>query len=234
MSDSLMTEGIENERLRRMIEALSLASVGEFDNARALIPTDGREDAFAMLEQTLGLMLGELVELRERDDRYTRELEASRRDLAEKLETIERQQVAIRELSTPIIELWDEVLTLPIVGVVDTQRSVDMTERLLRRIVERQARAVIIDITGVDVVDTATADHFVRMIRAAQLLGVYCVVTGISPDIAQTLVRIGVDLSTVRTLQSLKQGLRDCVRHLRAEAEGAVRTPRRSRSRDER
>jgi rsbT co-antagonist protein RsbR len=92
-----------------------------------------------------------------------------------------------------------------------------MTSRLLQRIAESRFRCVIIDITGVDVVDTMTADHFVKMIKSTQLLGVYCVVTGVSPDIAQTLVRLGIDLGTVRTLRTLKDGLKDCFLHLRRQ-----------------
>jgi rsbT co-antagonist protein RsbR len=203
--------GIANDRLRRVIDVLSIASLGEFDPARVVIPLEGREDDFAMLEQTVNVLVSELAEAKHKNDRAAEAIERSRDQLAEKLQTIERQQTAIRDLSTPIIELWDDILTLPIVGLVDTQRSVEMTERLLHRIVDRRARCVIIDVTGVDEVDTATADHFVKMIRAAQLLGAHCVVTGISPEIAQTLVRIGVELTGVRTLRSLKEGLKECM-----------------------
>jgi rsbT co-antagonist protein RsbR len=94
-----------------------------------------------------------------------------------------------------VIEVWDSVLSLPIIGVVDTRRSLDMTERLLEAIVRHQARCVIIDVTGVEMVDTATADHFVKMIKAAEMLGTTCVVSGISPAVAQTLTRIGVELT---------------------------------------
>ena len=117
------------------------------------------------------------------------------------------QQAAIRELSTPIIEVWAGVLCLPVVGVVDSQRSAEMTETLLEMIVAKQARTAIVDITGIDVMDTKTADHFIKMARAVRLLGAECIVSGINPGIAQTLTHIGVDLTGVRTMRSLRDAL---------------------------
>ena len=137
------------------------------------------------------------------------------RDLEDKLQTIERQAVAIRELSTPVLEIWDDVLALPIVGVVDTRRSMDVMNTLLRRIVETKARHVIMDITGVDMVDTKTADYLLKIVRAANLLGSRCVLTGLSPAVAQTLVEIGADMNEVTTLRDLKAGLRHCLKSLR-------------------
>jgi rsbT co-antagonist protein RsbR len=129
------------------------------------------------------------------------------KDLEEKLAMIEVQRAAIRELSTPIIEVWDGILCLPVVGVLDSTRSAEMTEALLVAIVEKQARSAIIDITGIQVMDTATADHFLRMARAVRLLGANCVLTGINAGIAQTIVHMGVDLSGVVTLRSLRDAL---------------------------
>jgi len=136
-------------------------------------------------------------------------------ELEDKLVTIERQAQAIRDLSTPVMEVWDDVLVLPVVGVVDTRRSLEIMNTLLERIVSMQARCVIIDITGVEIVDTKTADYLLRISRAANLLGTRCVLTGLSPAVAQTLVEIGADLTEVRTLRNLKDGLRDCLRFLK-------------------
>jgi rsbT co-antagonist protein RsbR len=205
---------IAKDRIRRIVDVLSMVSVGHFDPAETTIEIP-HEDEFGMLEGTVNILTRELAEARNENDRYVRELETQRVELEEKLAMIERQQLAIRELSTPIIELWDDVLTLPIVGIVDSERSVDMTERLLHRIVEARARYVIIDVTGVDVVDTMTADHLLKMVQGAELLGARCAVTGISPDVAQTLVRLGLDLKSVRTLRTLKEALRDAVLYLR-------------------
>jgi rsbT co-antagonist protein RsbR len=145
---------------------------------------------------------------------YAQAVTENKRLMAEREETMARQRAAVAELSTPIIDIWDDVITLPIVGIVDTQRSVEMTEKLLARIAEKRARHVIVDLTGVEVVDTLTADHLVKMIRAAQMLGSTCLVTGISPAIAQTLVELDVQLDGVPTLRSLKEGLKACLKSL--------------------
>jgi rsbT co-antagonist protein RsbR len=130
-----------------------------------------------------------------------------RRELEDKLTTIERQQAAIRELSTPIMEVWDGILCLPIVGIMDTGRSADMTDALLRAVVGTRARCAIIDITGIEVMDTGTADHFIRMAKAVRLLGAECVLTGMNPQIAQTVVHMGVDMEGVTTHRSLRDAL---------------------------
>ncbi|MCE9669333.1 STAS domain-containing protein [Myxococcus stipitatus] len=205
------------ERLERIRDVLAMISLGEFDPDQHLIPVEGH-DTFASFEDTINLFARQLHASVKENEQSIRKLDATRRELEEKLSTIEKQRLAIRDLSTPIIELWEDVLTLPIVGVVDTQRSLEMTERLLHRISQGKARCVIIDITGVEVVDTSTANHFVKMVNAARLLGTYCVVTGISPVIAQTLTQIGVDLRDVKTLGSLRDGLKECFLYLRNHA----------------
>lgn len=213
-SESTSPLYIDNARIERVIEALSLIAVGDVENQALELEPDADEDGFSGVEAMVNVLMRDLAEVLRANDTYTSELERSAKDAADKLETIERQQMAIQDLSTPIIEIWEDILTLPIVGVVDTRRSVEMTERLLYHVVERRARCVIIDITGVEVVDTMTADHFIKMIKAAGMLGAFCVVTGINPDVAQTLSRIGVDLGGVATLRSLKDGLRHCLAYL--------------------
>jgi len=130
-------------------------------------------------------------------------------ELEEKLSTIEAQRLAIRELSTPIMEVWDGILCLPIVGVMDSARSADMTEALLRMVVEKKALCTILDITGIEVMDTRTADHFIRMAKSVQLLGADCVLTGLNPGIAQTIVHMGVDMGDVVTYRSLRDALQE-------------------------
>ncbi len=137
-------------------------------------------------------------------------------ELERKTALIQEQEAAISELSTPVMEIWDDILVLPIVGVVDTRRSLELMNNLLDRIVETQSRCVIIDVTGVEVVDTKTGDYLLKVIRAANLLGSRCVLTGLSPAIAQTLVEIGADLTEVNTLRNIKDGLKDCLRFLRS------------------
>ncbi len=143
------------------------------------------------------------------------ERELALEELDRKLEIIERQRFAIQELSTPVLQLWDDVLALPVIGVVDTRRSADIMERLLAEITEKQVRFVILDITGVEVVDTRTADHFIKVIKAAELLGSTCILTGIRPAVAQTLIEIGVDMSSFTTLRNMQEGLTECLRRMR-------------------
>jgi rsbT co-antagonist protein RsbR len=148
-------------------------------------------------------------------------LEATDATLARELERqVAIQAAAISELSTPVMEIWDDILVLPVVGVVDTKRSMEIMENLLRNIVDTQARCAIVDITGVEIVDTKTADYLLKVVRAAHLLGTRCVLTGLSPPVAQTLVEIGANLDEVRTLRNLKEGLKDCLRYLAANADG--------------
>lgn len=145
--------------------------------------------------------------------------QAKQRALAEldqKLAIIERQQQAITELSTPVLQLGEDVIAMPIIGVVDSRRGEQIMERLMEEVSSRRARFVILDITGVEMVDTLTADHFLQVARAAQLLGATCMITGIRPAVAQTLVTIGADLRSLITMANIGQGLEECIRRSRA------------------
>ena len=124
-----------------------------------------------------------------------------------RLKIITSQQDAISELSTPVLPVWDGILVLPIIGTVDTQRAQQITENLLFSISSTAARVAILDITGLHILDTAVASHFIKTIHAAQMLGTEIVLTGITPTNAQTLVSLGVDLEGVVTKKSLKAGL---------------------------
>jgi rsbT co-antagonist protein RsbR len=148
-----------------------------------------------------------------------------RRELDERLATIEQQRSAIRSLSTPVIEVWRGVLCLPVVGVMDTARSAEMTSALLTTIVEKGARYAIIDITGIDVMDTRTVDHFIRMAKAIRLLGAECALTGLNPHIAQTVVHMGLDLSDIVTHRSLRDALFRYVTASAANSNGPTRAP---------
>ena len=130
----------------------------------------------------------------------------------ENKELIDRLRIALDELSTPVLELWRDVLALPVIGLVDTQRSAQMTERLLSEVATRRARYVIVDLTGVEVLDTGTADRFVALARSVRMLGAECVITGIRPSVAQTMVSMGVDLGGIVTLRNLAHALEWCMR----------------------
>jgi len=213
---------ITHERLQNVIEALSYASVDEFDACLALLEENMREDAFTELETAFMIFVKELRAAKGALTEALTKHEAANRELEAKLETIERQQAAIRELSTPIIEVWAGVLCLPVVGIVDSQRSAEMTETLLEMIVAKQARTAIVDITGIDVMDTKTADHFIKMAKAVRLLGADCTLSGINPGIAQTLTHIGVDLTGVRTMRNLRDALQMFLREQAASSQAAT------------
>jgi rsbT co-antagonist protein RsbR len=112
-------------------------------------------------------------------------------------EVIVRQQREISELSTPVVKLWDGVLALPLIGTLDSQRTQVVMENLLQTIVETEAEIAIIDITGVPTVDTLTAQHLLKTVAAARLMGADCLISGIRPQIAQTMVHLGVELNVV-------------------------------------
>jgi rsbT co-antagonist protein RsbR len=127
---------------------------------------------------------------------------------------VRKQQEAIRELSTPILSVRDRLLLLPIIGVLDSVRARQLTEQLLRAIRANRAKAVVIDITGVPNVDSKVANHLIQTIDASRLLGAMVVVTGLSAEMAQTLVTIGVDLSKFRTIVDLQGGIEEADRIL--------------------
>jgi rsbT co-antagonist protein RsbR len=118
-------------------------------------------------------------------------------------EVIRRQQEELLELSTPVVSLWEGILALPVIGTLDSSRTQSVMESLLQRIVETGAEIAIIDITGVPTVDTLTAQHLLKTITAARLMGADCIISGIRPQIAQTIVYLGVDLADVVTKSSL-------------------------------
>ncbi|TAN33756.1 STAS domain-containing protein [bacterium] len=120
---------------------------------------------------------------------------------------IKQQQQAIKELSTPVLPVRSGLLLLPIIGVIDSERARQLTEQLLEGIRTHRAKAVVIDLTGVPAVDSAVANHLLQTVRAAKLLGANAVITGISTENAQTLTRIGVDLSGLLTTSDLQSGI---------------------------
>lgn len=138
-------------------------------------------------------------------------------ELRSKLELIERQQQVIRDLSTPIIQVWDGVLTLPMIGVVDSQRTAEVMDSLLDEIVRTGARYAILDLTGVEMVDTKTASYLLELVGAIRLLGAEGIITGIRSNVAQTIVSLGLDLSSITTLTNLRAALLHCIRQMMKE-----------------
>jgi rsbT co-antagonist protein RsbR len=127
---------------------------------------------------------------------------------------IRQQQDAIRELSTPVLQVRERLLILPIIGLIDSQRARQLTEQLLRAIRANRAKVVVIDLTGVAAMDSNVANHLVQTVEAARLLGATVIVTGLSPETALTLVTIGVDLSEMATVGDLQGGIEEAERLL--------------------
>jgi rsbT co-antagonist protein RsbR len=129
---------------------------------------------------------------------YTTELFQQARE-----QLIARQQEELIELSTPVVQLWEGVLALPLIGTLDSERTQVVMESLLERLVATGSSIAVIDITGVPTVDTLVAQHLMKTVAAAQLMGADCIISGIRPQIAQTIVHLGIDLSAVATKASL-------------------------------
>lgn len=217
---------ITADRLEMTIRALSFAAVRSFEPCLELLREVFQDDAYGELETAISIFVEDMAEAQQSLEGALARYEVANRELAAKLAMIEHQQHAMRELSSPIIEVWEGILCLPVVGIVDTQRSAEMSAALLDSIVARRARFAIVDLTGVDVIDTKTADHFLRMAGSVRLLGAECILTGIKPAVAQTLVHIGVDLTDLTTLRSLREALQ---RHLPAASARDIPFERTSR-----
>jgi rsbT co-antagonist protein RsbR len=142
--------------------------------------------------------------------------------LAAKEQIISRQQEAIRELSMPVLQVSHELLVIPLVGIVDSTRARQLIESLLASIRDRRARGVVIDVTGVPIVDTAVASHLVQACDAASLMGALVVITGISPEMATTLVGLGAKLPAAETLVDLQEGIEYIEKRLAVQSADAA------------
>lgn len=137
--------------------------------------------------------------------------------VASNTDTITRHQAAIRELSTPVIRVYDRVLLLPLIGAIDSLRAEQIMETVLVQVIAEQARVIILDIAGVSVVDTRVADHLLKTTAAVRLLGAHTILTGISAQVARTIVHLGVDVSTMHTCSRLADGIEVALRLLGRE-----------------
>lgn len=170
------------------------------------------EEPLAELFEHLEIVQDNLRGLHEENKSYLdtldRRVAERTAELEAQLKIISAQRQTILELSTPVIEIWEGIVILPLIGVVDTFRARQILENMLGAITETQAEVAIIDITGVPVVDTEVAHHFLKTIDAAKMLGTQIILTGVSPYNAQTLVQLGVDLAKIPTKGALLSGLK--------------------------
>jgi rsbT co-antagonist protein RsbR len=158
----------------------------------------------------LTAMITDITPIKRRQE----EVERLETQIQEKMSVIEAQASLLDQLSVPVIQVWDSILLLPLIGVIDSRRATQVTESLLQSIARAGARFVILDITGVPMVDTSVASYLVRAVQAAQLLGCQSILAGISPEIAQTLVGLGVDFSHILTRATLQNGLEYALKQL--------------------
>jgi anti-anti-sigma regulatory factor len=199
----MYTQGLDVTWRKQLEEALSRS-----EEARKTADEQSRQ----VLAQNITLQRELEIERSTRNEQLAASEEA-------KIALIDRLRYSIDELSNPILEVWDDVLVMPIVGVVDSRRTSDMVQRLLTEVTRTQASFVIIDLTGVEIVDTKTADHLMKLMRKVEVVGARCVLTGIRAAVAETLVDIGVDFGRITTLRNLKHGLREALRFARSARE---------------
>ena len=169
-----------------------------------------KQPLFALLRQELGKNADTLAEenwvatvLLDKLGLFTTEVHQQNREAV-----IVRQQQELMELSTPVVKLWEGILALPLIGTLDSARTQVVMESLLNQIVESEATIAIIDITGVPTVDTLVAQHLLKTVAAARLMGADCIISGIRPQIAQTIVQLGVELDEVTTKTSMAAAFR--------------------------
>jgi rsbT co-antagonist protein RsbR len=229
---------------RQMLEEFSIgrAQLGFSPSETALFVFSLKDALFEGLQDQLpndpkaaSAMTVETNRLLDNLGLFTTEVYQRRRE-----QVIIRQQQELVELSTPVVTLWDGVLALPVIGTLDSSRTQVVMENLLQRIVETGAAIAIIDITGVPTVDTLTAQHLLKTVAAARLMGADCIISGIRPQIAQTIVHLGVDLGSVITKATLADAFTIALRRLglgvtkvgapkkRLEPEAPSRTPERT------
>lgn len=203
--DELQADEIE-EIIAGVLLVIADVGIGDLENEVEVPAKAGPLEALCM---GVNEMILALRAARTESEDYQRQLTA-------KIETIRKQATVIQTLSSPIMEIWDGVLVLPLIGDIDARRAQAIMGDLLERIAVSHAQCVLVDLTGVEVIDTATIDHLLKLTRASSLLGTRCVLTGLSPALAQSFVELTRGELTAPAKRTLREGLADCIRHLRS------------------
>jgi len=202
MSETYNIQNVK-ERINRIEDVLASVAAGDLD---ARIESE-IEDDLSGIEAAIDLLIDDLTdELRQRA-KMQKELEDKLSKIQEQQKTIMQQQEDLLELSSPVSKVWDNILILPVIGTLDSQRTQIMMENLLQKIVATGCTIAILDITGVPTVDTQVANHLLKTVTSARLLGAECIISGISPAIAQTIVHLGINLSAIRTKATLQDAM---------------------------
>ncbi|MCF8298071.1 MAG: STAS domain-containing protein [Saprospiraceae bacterium] len=202
-----MEEKINIKNIKKRVEKIEdvLASVaaGDLD---ARLESD-IEDDFTGIEAAIDILIDDLTFELNNSEKAQKELQAQLEKVNEQQKTILQQQEDLMELSSPVSKVWDNILILPVIGTLDSQRTQIMMENLLQKIVDTGCTMSILDITGVPTVDTQIANHLLKTVTSARLLGAECIISGISPAIAQTIVHLGIDLSAIKTKATLQDAM---------------------------
>lgn len=191
------------ERIDHIEEVLSSVAAGDLD---IRIKSDF-EDDLTGIEEAINILIDDLTHELKQSISMQKELEEKLKKIQEQQKTIVQQQDDLMELSSPVSKVWDNILILPVIGTLDSQRTQVMMENLLQKIVDTGCTMAILDITGVPTVDTQVANHLLKTVTSARLLGADCIISGISPAIAQTIVHLGIDLSAIRTKATLQDAM---------------------------
>jgi rsbT co-antagonist protein RsbR len=213
---------ISAARIERLITVIAMASTVSVERAIEMLDAPV-QDSFGVVEEGFGVFLAELRDAKIETAEAVEQLTRSKEDVEQKLLTIEQQRGEIEELSAPIIDLWDGILALPLIGRIDADRTARITEALLHRVVASRTRWVIIDLTGVGEVDATTASSLIGLTTAAELIGSQCILTGIRPTIVDALLASGDLTARLQPRRTLQEGLRHCLAALRARDARAPR-----------
>lgn len=207
-------------RIDHIEDVLSSVAAGDLD---VRIETN-IEDDLTGVEEAINILIDDLTYELKQSKQMRSQLEEKLAKIEEQQRTIIRQQDDLLELSSPVTKVWDNILILPVIGTLDSQRAQIMMENLLQKIVDTGCTISILDITGVPTVDTQVANHLLKTVTSARLLGADCIISGISPAIAQTIVHLGIDLSVIRTKATLQDAMIYAMRKNNQLVDGKIKS----------
>ncbi len=202
MEEQIIFENAK-QRIEHIEDVLSSVAAGNLD---IRVESDV-EDDLTGIEEAINILIDDLTYELKQSKKMKEELEEKLKKIQDQQKTIIQQQEDLMELSSPVTKVWDNILILPVIGTLDSQRTQIMMENLLQKIVQTGCTISILDITGVPTVDTQVANHLLKTVTAARLLGAECIISGISPAIAQTIVHLGIDLSSIKTKATLQDAM---------------------------
>lgn len=207
-------------RIEHIEDVLSSVAAGDLD----LRIESEVEDDLTGVEQAINLLIDDLTHELKKSLQMKQEMEDKLKKIQDQQKIILQQQEDLMELSSPVSKVWENILILPVIGTLDSQRTQIMMENLLQKIVSTGCTTAILDITGVPTVDTQVANHLLKTVTAARLLGAECIVSGISPAIAQTIVHLGINLTNILTKATLQDAMIYALRKNEQLIDGKVKT----------